>query len=355
MCRSLSLSLSLSLFLSLALSLALSLSLARARTHTHHHIAPLLLRTILLPPPLSLPSPPRYDPLSFGGLADLHGIGKREGYQGGMVLLMATCKKFYEYCMQSGIALHKRNFTLQYDTNIPRQVGMSGSSAIVTAAFKALMEFYSITDSDILPVDQPSFVLAVEADELYINAGLQDRVVQGFGGLIAMDFEKEHMEETGTGRYSRLDASLLPPLWIAYEADASDSGKIHADVKARFFAGEEYVVDGMKEFGRLTDAWMTALNDGDAAAMDAAMGGNFAKRREMYGDAVIGRSNLRMVAIAKGCGCSAKFAGSGGTLVGTATEEQFPLLRESYEVEGFIFARVQPYVPEGAVIGPLTR
>ena len=71
-----------------------------------------------------------------------------------MVLLMATCKKFYEYCMERGIALHKRNFTLQYDTNIPRQVGMSGSSAIVTAAFKALMDFYSITESDILPIDQ---------------------------------------------------------------------------------------------------------------------------------------------------------------------------------------------------------
>ena len=124
-------------------------SLSGRPTHTHS-----LPHSLICESSFALLRFLSYDPLSFGGLGDLHGIGKREGYQGGMVLLMATCKKFYEYCMERGIALHKRNFTLQYDTNIPRQVGMSGSSAIVTAAFKALMDFYSITESDILPIDQ---------------------------------------------------------------------------------------------------------------------------------------------------------------------------------------------------------
>ena len=38
------------------------------------------------------------------------------------MLLQATCKKFHEYCSKRGIALAKRNFTLRYSTNIPRQV-----------------------------------------------------------------------------------------------------------------------------------------------------------------------------------------------------------------------------------------
>ena len=46
-----------------------------------------------------------------------------EGYQGDLILLQATCKRFYEYCSQAGIALAKRNFTLRYNTNVPRQVG----------------------------------------------------------------------------------------------------------------------------------------------------------------------------------------------------------------------------------------
>ena len=43
-------------------------------------------------------------------------------FLGGLRLLQATCKKFYHYCSKHGIALAKRNFTLKYDTNVPRQV-----------------------------------------------------------------------------------------------------------------------------------------------------------------------------------------------------------------------------------------
>ena len=64
------------------------------------------------------------------------------------------------------------------DTNIPRQVGLAGSSAICTACFKALLAFYSLTESEFQKPICPKFVLSVEHDELGINAGLQDRVIQ---------------------------------------------------------------------------------------------------------------------------------------------------------------------------------
>jgi len=76
-------------------------------------------RLRLVPHPLN-------DPNEFGSLADLHGISRKEGYQGGLILLQATCKRFYEHCSQAGIALAKRNFTLRYTTNVPRQVGLTG-------------------------------------------------------------------------------------------------------------------------------------------------------------------------------------------------------------------------------------
>lgn len=69
--------------------------------------------------------------------------------QGGLRLMQATCKRFFEYCRDHGIALDRRNFTMSYDTNIPRQVGLAGSSAIVTSALRCLMSFYKLTDSDI--------------------------------------------------------------------------------------------------------------------------------------------------------------------------------------------------------------
>jgi hypothetical protein len=35
---------------------------------------------------------------------------------------MAICKVFYNHCTQNNISLKAENFTLSYDTNIPRQV-----------------------------------------------------------------------------------------------------------------------------------------------------------------------------------------------------------------------------------------
>lgn len=45
-----------------------------------------------------------------------------EGYYGGVRLLMAICRVFHNYCKENKIDIHGENFTLSYDTNIPRQV-----------------------------------------------------------------------------------------------------------------------------------------------------------------------------------------------------------------------------------------
>ena len=61
------------------------------------------------------------DPTEFGSLQDLHDIYGREGYLGGLRLVQATCKMFCRHCKEVGIPTD-RNFTLKYETNIPRQV-----------------------------------------------------------------------------------------------------------------------------------------------------------------------------------------------------------------------------------------
>ncbi len=47
--------------------------------------------------------------------------------------------------------------------------------------------------------ERPNLVLSVE-EELGITAGLQDRVVQVYGGVVFMDFDREHMQAHGCGR-----------------------------------------------------------------------------------------------------------------------------------------------------------
>ena len=62
-----------------------------------------------------------------------------------------------------------------------------------------------LTDEDIALAEQPDFVLSVEEEEMGINAGLQDRVVQVYEGCVYMDFSVE----AGKGAYERLPCSLL--------------------------------------------------------------------------------------------------------------------------------------------------
>ena len=68
-------------------------------------------------------------------------------------------------------------------------------------------------------------ILNVEKEELGINAGLQDRVVQSYSGLVHMDFSQLQFIENSpsgikVGRYTKLDNNLLPPLYLAYNTIA---------------------------------------------------------------------------------------------------------------------------------------
>src|SRR6476659_8055461 len=67
---------------------------------------------------------------------------KLHGYYGGMRLIKATLKRFHDYAHANGIELHDRSFTIGFESDIPRLVGLAGSSAIIVATLRVLMKFY---------------------------------------------------------------------------------------------------------------------------------------------------------------------------------------------------------------------
>ena len=71
----------------------------------------------------------------FDSLADLSQDVARNGYYGALRLVKASIKRFHDYCAEHHVALPPRNFSIRYDTDVPRGVGMAGSSAIITATF----------------------------------------------------------------------------------------------------------------------------------------------------------------------------------------------------------------------------
>ena len=264
----------------------------------------------------------------FGSVRDLVKDVELHGYGGGARLLKAAIKKFVEYADERRIPLHDRNFSLRYTTNIPRQVGMAGSSAIIVAALRCLMEYYNV---DIPKHIQPSLVLRVETEELGIAAGLQDRVIQVYEGVVAMNFASDAMKEADGfryGSYEPLDPVILPPLYIAYSADRGEPTEVlHNNLRARFLEGDPKVVDAMKKFARLTDEFRAALDRQDLATMDRLIDENFDTRKSIC---QIASMHVEMIQRARQAGVSAKFAGSGGAIIGLCPDEsQFARLRSA--------------------------
>eukprot|EP00760_Papus_ankaliazontas_P014352 PhM_4_TR16066/c0_g1_i1/m.42066/K16190/GLCAK; glucuronokinase len=291
---------------------------------------------------------PLHDPSEFGSLSDLHGISNKEGYLGGLRLLQATCKKFFEFCLKKGIALAKKNFTLRYDTNIPRQVGLAGSSSIVTATMRCLMEYFNIRHSEISMENLPNLILSVEVEELFIAAGLQDRVVQVYEGVVYMNFSKDLMDQMGHGEYERL-VDVLPPtegMFLVWSPDPSDSGKIHSDVKERWRRGDEDVVTAMKTFASFAEQARTAVIARDVSMLCDTMDANFDLRRSIFGDACLGHKNLDMIRIGRENGAAVKFPGSGGAVLGLVRPgKDLRTIRHAYERQGYVFVSVHLHQP----------
>jgi glucuronokinase len=256
--------------------------------------------------------PCQKDQSTFASIQDLVRDVNLHGYYGGIRLLKATVKRFFDYCRRHQIELNCKNFTIQYRSDIPHGVGLAGSSAIITACLRALMTFYGVSIPK--PV-QASLVLSAEVDELRIAAGLQDRVIQVYEGLVYMDFEQALMKRKGHGRYDSLDCKLLPPLYIAYREELSEvSDKFHNRIRDRFERGDRKVVAAMKHWAALTDKVKKTLLAGEGAGIAPLLDANFDKRRSIYR---LSDDNLAMVATARSQGASAKFTGSGGAIVGT--------------------------------------
>lgn len=284
---------------------------------------------------------PTHDLVQFRSLDHLVKRLNNEGYYGGVRLLMAICKVFYNHCKDNGIDLIGGNFKLSYDTNIPRQTGLSGSSAIVCAALNCLLDFYKVRHLVKVEV-RPNLILNAEK-ELGIVAGLQDRVAQVYGGLIYMDFSREHMEKLGHGIYTPLDISLLPPLHLIYAENPSDSGKVHSTVRQRWLNGDEFIISSIKEVANIALEGRTALVERNYSKLADLMNRNFDLRRCMFGDAVLGSINLEMVAIARRVGAASKFTGSGGAVVVFCPggPSQVKLLEEACQKAGFIIQPIE--------------
>lgn len=224
---------------------------------------------------------------------------------------------------------------VRWRTTIPREIGLAGSSALVIATLRALLDRAAAT---LAPSELAALALRVEVDDLGIAAGPQDRLVQAYEGLIAMEFGagdtgREGPSAAGGGahgtgsavlgraaldageacrsaRVQRLDPASAGPLVVAFRRDAAHpSGAVHGR------APDPEVVDAMRACAGHAREAVAALGRGDRHALGALMERNVAERRAALG---IDRPTEELLGVAARLGLPANQCGSGGAIVALA-------------------------------------
>lgn len=291
-------------------------------------------------PNLTFQLHPEHDRTEFEDLDDLVNSVRRHGYYGMQRLLFAACRRFSDYCHERGIRVRKANFTLEYETDIPRQSGLGGSSAMIIAALRALLRFYRVGARTVSARDLAALALNVETQELGIAAGLQDRVVQSYGGLTYMDLSGNR------GEYMRLNSRWLPRFGLAYLAEEQfgtrESGQVHSQVRHRWEQGDPEVRRPMRAIARCGEEGRSALRARDHRRLGRLMDRNFDLRRKLFGDDALGEHNIALVEIARAHDLPAKLPGSSGAALILLDDSGIEgKLAEAYAARGYHYLPIQ--------------
>jgi glucuronokinase len=224
----------------------------------------------------------------------------------GLSRLTLAAFRRYMRCLAPG-ADPDTPFTISCTTDIPRQVGLAGSSAVIIATMRALAVHF---DSVIPPFDLAEQALATEVEDLDIAAGPMDRVIQTYEGVMEMDLAPPRSEAS----YRRVSSELIPPMLIAWDPGGGrSSGEAHSDLRERWRRGDRRVLDTIEALRHIVEQGMLALEARDRPTFVNLVNFNFDLRCRVF---PVGERDRQMVDIARRIGGGGKLCGSGGaTLV----------------------------------------
>jgi glucuronokinase len=215
--------------------------------------------------------------------------------------------------------------TLSASTTIPRSVGLAGSSALVIAVLRALA---AAVDQRWEPVDLARFALAIERDRLGIEAGLQDRLVQAVGELVAMTFDPV--------TYTVLTPPTDLVLFVAFTTDGAEpSDTLHRSLRRRHDSGDPAVTAAMRDLAAQAERARQGIETEDLDLLGDAINRTWEIRASIV---TVDDLQHRLVSIGRRLGAAVNSAGSGGSVVGLARSVAHrDEIRARYESDGFEF------------------
>lgn len=219
---------------------------------------------------------------------------------------------------------------LALETDVPRQSGVGGSTALVVALLRALAAW----DGERLhPWALAERAREVELRHLGVQCGFVDQYASAFGGLRYVDLRGKGIDRDPADAPLATVEDLAPwvprlPFVLAFTGRRHASDAVHRPLRARWLAGEPAVVRAYERIAVLAAEGKRALLAGDWPRLGALMDENHALQRDLGGS---GRANERLIAAALAAGAAgAKLAGAGdgGTIVALwPAEDPEPLER----------------------------
>jgi len=213
--------------------------------------------------------------------------------------------------------------TLSASTTIPRSVGLAGSSALVIATLRALSAW---VEHRWQPIELAEAALAVERDRLGITAGLQDRLVQSVGRLVAMTFRPVTYEPIA----GEFESTIHDHLFIAWSTSApTTSDVVHRSIRRRYDGGDPDIHLSMRQLAEQAAFARRGIETGNFELVGAAMNRTFDVRAEMFD---VGDHQRALVETGRTNGAAINSAGSGGSVVGLVRDPgEIDMLRQAYE------------------------
>ncbi len=210
-------------------------------------------------------------------------------------------------------------------SDLPFGAGLSGSTALLTAALAAVSEFRGQAHH---AYHFAELARAIELNHMGVVCGYQDQYMATFGGMNYLDFrDKEFYREVFSEPYATIEplherGVAVPPVILAHTGIAHQSGAVHKPIRERWLDGEREVVDAYVRVGRLAREAKKALLWRDWQRLGELMVENHAIQRALGGS---GPDNERLIDAAMKAGAlGAKLAGAGngGTIIALHPEPE---------------------------------
>lgn len=219
------------------------------------------------------------------------------------------------------VIAHQRYYRLRTRitcwSEIPFAAGLSGSTAMVAAALRAVLAFQKTEHGSHLFAE---LARSIELNYLGVVCGYQDQYMATFGGINYLDFrDKEFYREVLSEPFATVE-SLVPhvselPFILANTGMAHHSGAVHKPIRERWLEGDREVVDAYIRIAKLAREGKRALLNRDWRLLGDLMNENHDIQRRLGGS---GPENERLIDAALEAGAyGAKLAGAGqgGTII----------------------------------------